>query len=102
MTWGSERSGRASREMVFVDQMPTTTRVAVMVRVMNLFVAQRRMSFSIKAESRKQKAEMLSGYLLLHLLTSDTKIAISSSFSFLMLSSFADATRCVPSTISSQ
>src|SRR5436305_12318603 len=55
MTCGSERSGRASREMRGVEYKPSITRAATIVRVISLFVAQMRISFSIMV--RRQRAE---------------------------------------------
>src|SRR5207244_2841863 len=47
MTCVSERSGRASTAMRLIDQRPANTSAAMIVSVMNLFVAQMRISFSI-------------------------------------------------------
>src|SRR6266508_1417804 len=47
MTCVSERSGSASSAMRFIDHRPAMTSAAMTVRVMNLFVAQMRISFSI-------------------------------------------------------
>src|SRR5215212_332733 len=49
MTCVSERSGSASSAMRFIDQRPAKTSAAAIVSVMNWFVAQMRMSFSIMA-----------------------------------------------------
>src|ERR1044072_7755243 len=53
MTCVSERSGSASSAMRCIDQKPAKTRAATTVSVVNLLVAQRRMSFSIMAEVRQ-------------------------------------------------